>query len=78
MFKAIRDLFRKTCKDCEYYSYYKKSDKLLPDKKVIRREMLCESCKKMDCRLKDFEVCEMFKPRSRTHNSFHAVRVYHR
>lgn len=76
MFRAIRELFRRTCKDCEYYSWHGEPDKLLPNKKVIPGNLLCESCEKMDCRLNDLRACDMFKYRSRTHNSFHAYRIH--
>lgn len=77
MFKAIRDFFRKTCRDCEHYSWYRKDDQLLPDKTVIKGKIVCESCDKMDCKLNDLSPCKLFRERSRTHNSFHAFAVYH-
>lgn len=76
MFKTIREFFRKTCRDCEYYSYHREQDKLQPDKTVVLGKILCETCEKMDCRLKDMDACAVFKPRTRTHNSFHAFRIH--
>lgn len=76
MLKAIRDFFRKTCKDCEHYSWYRTEDKLRPDKTVINGAMLCESCEKMGCRLNDLKPCVMFRERSRTHNSYHAIQIH--